>query len=86
MGAALSTVGARWLVALLVIQAGAVWLPTVVEQTFTTRPLPAITGVLAFAAPTYGLVALFATLLWPPSIGVVSQISGGKRDEEKVSA
>lgn len=69
LGATLSAPGARWLVALLVIQAGFVWLPTLVEQTIATRPLPAATGVLAFAAPTYALLALFVMLLWPSATG-----------------
>ncbi len=82
-GAALSMPGARWLVALLVIQAGFVWLPTLVEQTFTARPLPAVTGALAFAAPTYALLALFGTLLRSPATGDARQASGGKGDEER---
>ena len=57
---------ARWLIALLIIMVTVVWLPTLVESSITARPMPALTGLLAFATPTYALLLVFATLLWTP--------------------
>jgi len=58
----------RWLVALLIIMVTVVWLPTLVEASLPARPMPAFTGVLAFAMPTYALLLLFAALLWAPGM------------------
>lgn len=55
---------ARWLNVLLVIMVTVVWLPTLVESSITARPMPALTGLLAFATPTYALLLTFATLLY----------------------
>ncbi|GEM_PF-1548233 len=38
------------------------WIPTLVEQTITARPLPAITGPLVFVLPMYLLVGSFVIL------------------------
>ncbi len=54
---------ARWLVASLVIMVTVVWLPTLVESAIRARPMPALTGLLAFATPTYALVMVFVALL-----------------------